>query len=525
VRWDAPIRTTTLTVLLDEAAARFGPLPALEFRGRQISYAALHAAVERFAAGLMGLERGARVALLLPNTPWHPVALFGVLRAGLVAVMLSPLDAPRTLVHKLADSGAGVLVATHRMVLDAALRLLDEGRVGTLLVGEDEAWGDETGALPVPEVAGVVRVGTATPPAEWPAVTAADLALLQYTGGTTGEPRAAMLTHGNLTAAVAMANAWGAAERPPLGPGARVLGVLPLFHIFGLTSVLMRSLTCGAEILLRTRFDAARTADDIEAGRVTHFAGVPTMWTALASLPGVETRDFSSLRGAFSGGAPLDAGVAERLRKLTGIRLGVGWGMTETSPAGMRIPPGMRYRPGLVGVPLPGIEVRVVALDDPARVLPAGEVGELAIRGANVTAGYWNRPEENERAFAGGFLLTGDVGRMEDGLFFLLERKKDMIISGGFNVYPRVIEEAIGEHPDVVEAAVIGIADAYRGEAGKAFVVLRDGAPVLSLEALRGFLADRLGRHELPAALEIRGHLPRTAVGKLARRLLVEEEQ
>ena len=223
---------------------------------------------------------------------------------------------------------------------------------------------------------------------------------------------------------------------------------------------------------------------------------------------------------ASSGGAALPHEIAARFTALTGLRLGGGWGMTETAPAGTNLLPDRAQEAGEIGVPLPGVEMGVVALDDPRRALGVGEVGEIRIRGPNVTPGYWRRPAENAAAFVDGWFLTGDVGRMEaDGRFVLVDRKKDMIISGGFNVYPRAIEDAIHEHPDVVEAAVIGVADEYRGQAAKAFVVLRGGAE-LTLEGLRAFLAERLGRHELPSALEVREALPHTAVGKLAKREL-----
>jgi long-chain acyl-CoA synthetase len=227
-----------------------------------------------------------------------------------------------------------------------------------------------------------------------------------------------------------------------------------------------------------------------------------------------------------SGGAPLPVEVGQRLEALTGQRLAGGWGMTETAPAGTNLLPFGPPKPGSIGMPLPGIELRVVALDDPFRALGPGETGELAIRGQNVTPGYWNRPEATEAAFADGWFLTGDIGYMApDGYFYIRDRKSDMILSGGFNVYPRAIEEAIYEHPSVEEVIVIGVADAYRGEAAKAFVKLKAGAEPFTLEDLRDFLADKLGRHELPAHLEFRSTLPKTAVGKLSKKELVEEER
>jgi long-chain acyl-CoA synthetase len=363
-------------------------------------------------------------------------------------------------------------------------------------------------------------------PSSWPAVSPDDIALLQYTGATTGVPKAAALTHANLTAAVSSYRIWTSAQRPADAPPDRVLMVLPLFHIYGLTSVMLRHLAIGSELVLRPRFDLEAALRDIEAGRITSFPGVPTMWIAFVNHPGIEQRDLSALRSCASGGAPLPVEVAERFRRIFGRPLPSGWGMTETSPAGTNSPVGAPDKPGTIGIPLPGITVEIVAADDPLRVLAPGEVGELRIKGKNVMAGYWNRPEDNAAAFADGGFLTGDIGTMdEDGYFFILDRKKDMILSGGFNVYPQMIEQAIYEHPDIEEALVIGIADAYRGEAAKAFVTLRSGAPLLTLDGLRDFLADKIGRHEMPAALEIRAALPRTSVGKLSKKELIEDER
>jgi long-chain acyl-CoA synthetase len=305
-----------------------------------------------------------------------------------------------------------------------------------------------------------------------------------------------------------------------------VICALPLFHIYALTTILLRHIRNGNEILLRLRFDPETTLRDIEVKRATAFPGVPTMWIALANHPGIEKRDFSSIIHCSSGGAPLPVEVGERFRRLTGQRLLGGWGMTETSPAGTNLPLSGPSKPGSIGIPMPGVEIDVVSLDEPRRVLDAREVGELRIRGLNVSRGYWNKPKETAEAFTPEGFLTGDIGyRDEDGYFFIVDRRKDMIISGGFNVYPQVIEQAVYEHPQVEEAAVIGIPDAYRGEAAKVFVKLKSGAPGFTLEELQAFLADKIGKHEMPVTLEIRDALPRTSVGKLSKVALRDEEK
>jgi long-chain acyl-CoA synthetase len=525
-RWDAPLKVGTLGGLLDAAVARWSDRPALEYRGRRVTYAALGAAVDRLAAGLLGLgvAKDQPVGLLLPNTPWHPVCFLALTRLGARVVHLSPLDAKRVLRHKLTDSGARIVITTDLPgLLPNALDLLDSGTVDRVLLGEDAAWGGDPGEAD-PRVISLSSLA-AEPPASWPAVSPGDVALLQYTGGTTGMPKGAMLTHGNLTAAVSTYQNWQDGGVLVQGEQ-RVLGVLPLFHIYALTTVLLRHLADGNEILLRPRFDAEATLRDIEAQRVTVFSGVPTIWIGLLNHPGASGYDLSSLRLCVSGGAPLPFDVAARVEALLGQRLRIGWGMTETGPAGTRVPVAATPRPGIIGLPLPGVEMRIVALDDPGRELPPGEVGEMAIRGPTVFAGYWNQPAETEAAFRDGWFLTGDIGRMEsDGMFFIMDRRKNMIISGGFNVYPAAIESAIYEHPDVTEVIVIGIPDPYRGQSAKAFVTLRPGAPELTLDALKAFLRDRVGRHEMPAALELRETLPRSPAGKLMASTLIAEER
>ncbi len=537
VRWNAPIEMAPLPETFDAFTEKWGPKPALEYRDRQITFAELRAWVDAVASGLMAqdVEPGTTMALYLPNTPYHPIIFFAALKAGARLVHLSPLDAERELAFKLKDSGARILVTTNvGLMLLMAQGLMAGGHVDKLIVGDDTAFGPS--AVPTTPIAeGDPRIvlfdklredGERLLPRQWPTVNVDDIALLQYTGGTTGKPKGAMLTHGNLSAACSIYKLWADPQRLSAPGEDRVICVLPLFHIYALTSVMLRSLADGNELLLRIRFDVETTLRDIEVKRATIFPGVPTMWIALANMPGIETRDFSSLRFAASGGAALPVDVAERFHKLTGHRLGGGWGMTETSPAGTSLPREWKGKSGSVGLPLPGITMEIVALDNPRRVLGPGERGEIRIKGPNVTRGYWNAPEETAASFVDGFLLTGDIGYMdEDGYFYLVDRKKDMIISGGFNVYPRNIEEAIYEHPAVAEVSVIGVPDAYRGEAAKAFVQLKPGTRPFTLDELRAFLADKLGRHEMPAHLEFRDALPKTAVGKLSKKELIEEER
>ena len=533
MRWDAPITRSTVPALLTSAVARFSDKPALDFRGAKISYGELAREAERVGAAFVanGMKPGDPLALYLPNTPYHPYCFFGGAKAGLRLVHLSPLDAPAELAHKLHDSGARTIVTTNVAgMMEKAIGLLDAGHADLVIVADDAAFGPSPApAGAIPERKGVVSLAAftqaATPPPIWPDVTPDDVILLQYTGGTTGLPKGAILTHGNLTAAISMYEAWSKG----IGQHAqsrRIICVLPLFHIYALTTILLRGLDHGAELLLRMRFDVESILRDIEVGRATHFPGVPTMWIALNAAPGIEKRDFSSLLNVSSGGAPLPVEVGERFERLTGHKLIGGWGMTETSPAGTNRLPDGKAKPGTIGLPLPGIELEICALDDPSRPLGPNETGELRIRGHNVTRGYWNRPEETAAAFAGDWFLTGDIGHMdEDGYFFITDRKKDMIISGGFNVYPQMIEQAVYQHPDVEECLVVGVPDGYRGEAAKAFVKLRAGSAPLTLEALLAFLKDKLGRHEMPAALEIRPALPRTAVGKLSKVELRREER
>jgi long-chain acyl-CoA synthetase len=533
VRWDDTIARGTLPDLLSTAAREYGSRAVIEFRDRPISYAELESLVEVAAAAFLraGYGKDTSVALFLGNTPDHPVNFFGALKAGARIVHLSPLDGEIALSHKLSDSGARVLVTSNlSALLPTALKFLEKGLLDRMIVCEDDRWGKVgTPQTALPDNSAVVThrqfIDGATKPAQWPAIGVEDVALLQYTGGTTGLPKGAMLTHGNLTAAVSIYDVWGRPTRETRNTVERVVCVLPLFHIFALTVVLLGSMRRGNLISLHQRFDVEAVMRDIEIKRATYFPGVPTMWIAIAALPDLDKRDFSSLYTAASGGAPLPVEVANILDRKVGMKLKSGWGMTETCSPGTAHPSEGPDKPASIGTMLPSIEMEVVSLDDPTKVMPTGEVGEIRIKGPNVTKGYWNRPEETAASFVGDRFLTGDIGYVDnEGYFFLVDRKKDMIISGGFNVYPQMIEQAIYTHPSVQEVLVIGIPDDYRGEAAKAFIRLRDGTKPFTLDELRTFLTGKLGKHELPAAVEFVADLPRTPVGKLSRHELRQQQ-
>ncbi|TKT78193.1 dicarboxylate--CoA ligase PimA [Aquamicrobium sp. LC103] len=529
VRADYNPPVGTLNELLRCSWANHPSRLAIDYYGEQWTYADLYARIAETAVALRarGIGRGDVIALYLPNTNWQPVWFLAVLAAGATVVNLSPLDAPRELAHKIADSGARWVVTANGDGYLSRISALQQRFSGLVSVTCDDAVTTPAAKLPDQTLRYADLIaehkGAALPDV---AVAPEDVALLQYTGGTTGEPKAAILSQRNIAAAVQSYSELFRSE-PQFGPDQRVLVYTPLFHIFGLTTSLLRRLSEGASIYLRQRFDASEALDLIHEKRITAFGGVPTMWINLLQQPGLEDKDLSSINYAISGGAPLPVAVAGRVKELMGVNIRGGGGMTETSPVGINIPPMLPPgKDGTVGIPVPGIDVQIVAVDDPRRLLRPGEHGELRVRGPSVTRGYWKRPEETRAAFIDGWLMTGDIGYMdEDGYFYIVDRKKDMIVSSGFNVYPVAIEKAVHEHSAVADVAVIGIPDSYRGEAAKAFVVLREGAAEFSLEELREFLAERLGRHEMPQQLEFRSTLPRTAVGKTSRLELRAQEQ
>ena len=547
VRWDTPIPAGAVHQVLDDAADRWPTHYALDFMGRRTRYGELQSLVNRAAQGFqrLGVKPGVHVGLFLPNTPHYVIAFFGVLKAGGTVVNYSPLDAARTLEHKIEDSETDILVTLDLAVLYPTMqKLLGASRLKTLVVGAIDEMSAQPGAVrqqlaQANQLAEVLwderhlrfdqlldNDGdfTAVPMGD-PADT---LAVLQYTGGTTGLPKGAMLTHANLTSAVGQFAATASGDVRVLTPGHdRILTVLPLFHVYALAMNMIFGLRSGAELILHMRFDVEAVLNDLVQKKVTMFPAVPTMYSALIARPGLERLDLGALKFCSAGGAPVPQEVHRRFQELTGCPLFEGWGLTETSPAGTFTPVVGARRPGSCGLPAPGFDMRFASLTDPDVVLPIGERGEICVRGPNVMKGYWKNPQATAEVMtADGFLRTGDVGYMDaDGFVYLVDRTKDMILCGGFNVYPRLLEEAIYRHPAVAEVSVIGVPDAYRGQSPKAFIVLKRDAAPFTLDELKTFLREHLGKHEMVQAMEIRADLPKTAVGKLSKKELHEEER
>lgn len=547
VRWDAELSVHPVHELLDMAVAEFPENPAIDFLGHKISYRQLDEFVGRFACGLqqLGVGPGVHVGIYLPNCPHYFIAFLGVLRAGGTVVNYSPLDAERTLAHKIEDSQTDVMVT-----LDLAafypkmLTLLETTRLKSLVVGDLIEFCGAVSAQQAGQLGPSVPVETndcchrfaslLDNTGNYLAHSLGDpnsaLAVLQYTGGTTGAPKGAMLTHGNLTASCAQLQE---VLDSSLLPGQeRVLAVLPPFHIYALMINMLFSLRMASEVYLHPRFDAETVLREIHNSGITTFPGVPTMFIGLLSHPLTSELDLTSLKMCNSGGAPLPLDVQQRYQQVAGCALREGWGMTETTTSGTFTPKEAEPHPGSCGLPVPGARIKIVALDGVEldgneQELPAGEKGEVCIAGPNVTAGYWKRPDATSEAMTSdGYLRTGDVGYMdEDGWVYIVDRTKDMILCSGYNVYPRTIEEAIYEHSAVEEVSVIGIYDAYRGQAPKAFIKLKEGAQAFDFATLQAFLEARLGKHERLQAMEIRDALPKTPVGKLSKKELVEEER
>ncbi len=537
--WDQEFPPLSLPDMFAASVARKGDAPMLDFMGRQFGYAEVARGVARVARGLqqLGLGKGSRVGLFLPNVPHYVAAYYGALMAGATVVNFSPLYTVAELEAQVEDSGTDTLFTlSAAALLPTALQVLDGSSLTRLVVGSVAGGLPAAKSLlyrlfkrgevaPLPDDPRVIRFSTLTDNDGRPDPVAidaqTDIALIQYTGGTTGTPKGAKLTHHNLTANARQVNAID----PDHDAEDRILGVLPFFHVFANTCVLNRTVLNGGAITMLPRFDAKQALEAITRTKTTALPGVPTMYQALLDHPGLAATDFSSLRICISGGAPMAAELREKFAAATGASLVEGYGLTESSGVVATNPYEGPVRPGTIGQPLPATHIRLLDKEDPAKDAPDGEPGELAVKGPQIMQGYWNRADADKDSFTDdGWLRTGDVAVVEAGGYLrIVDRLKDMIAVGGFKVYPSVIEAHLYEHPAVKEAIVLGVPDAYRGEAPKAFVTLEEGFDV-SGEALAAWLNPKLGKHERVNAVEVRLNLPKTMIGKLDRKALRTEE-
>lgn len=544
--WNSTIRPMLLHDLFAGQAQRTPDAPLVEFLGRQFTYRRIYSDARRFAAGLIenGIAKGDRIGLFLPNVPSYVAAYYGAMMAGGVVVNFSPLYSVEELAAQVVDSGARLLVTLDApALLPTAMRVLETSPLESLVVVRlaDElprlkSWGlrllkrSQIAAIPRrPDVRLWNDLQAEWNWASWlegaapdlPEMSPADLALLQYTGGTTGVPKGAMLTHANLSSNAQQVDLLDPYDR---ANGDVILGALPLFHVFANTCVLNRTVVRGGCMALLPRFDAKQVLATIGRMKPTGLPGVPTMFQALLDHPDFAATDWRSLRICISGGAPLPGPLCEKFEKATGVRLVEGYGLTESSGVVSANPYAGARKVGTIGQPIPATQVLLLDKEDPTSLAPDEEPGELAIRGPQIMRGYWNKPDSAAATFAEingeSWLRTGDVATIDaDGFITIVDRLKDMIAVGGFKVFPSQVEDVLLENPGVKEVLVIGVPEPYHGEVPRAYVTLNEGA-IGDGEALKAWLNARVGKHERVDSVVVRDALPKTMIGKLDRKAL-----
>ncbi|MCW8861380.1 MAG: long-chain fatty acid--CoA ligase [Rhodospirillales bacterium] len=540
VDWNATLTPRPLFEFLEDTVKRYGKNPAMDFLGHSYDYTHLGGLVNRAAKGFqkMGVGKGTKVGLCLPNTPYSVIFFFAVLKAGGTVVNYNPLYVERELANQIEDSETEIMVTMDLNLLYSKVgailgksKFLKTIVVCPMKTALPPVKGFLFGLLKGKELAKIPDddrhvhfdklIDNNGDPAPVDISPAEDIAVLQYTGGTTGVPKGAMLTHANISANVQQVVGWF----PGVMMGEeKILGILPFFHVFAMTSVMMFAVSIGAEMILLPRFELKQALKTINARRPTLFPAVPTIYTAINNAPDLAKYDMSSIKFCISGGAPLPLEVKKRFEELTGCGLVEGYGLSESSPVATCNPLSGATKEGSIGIPVSQTIIEIRDLEDPDTLLPQGERGEVCIIGPQVMLGYWNRPQETGNVLRDGRLHTGDVGYIdEDGYIFLVDRIKDMILCSGFNVYPRIIEEAIYLNPAVAEVTVIGIDDEYRGQSPKAFVKLKEGQ-TLDEDGMKAFLADKISKIEMPSVIEFRDELPKTMIGKLSKKELVAEE-
>lgn len=540
VPFDTAFAPMSLPAMFERTLHRNPQAPFLHFLGRTYTYAHIHKQAVAFAAGLqaIGIAKGDRVGLFLPNVPIYAAAYYGAMMTGAVVVNFSPLYSVEELSWQVGDSGTRVLVTLDvPEIYKTASKVLDGSGLETLVVGalaDMLPWykGIALKLLKRSQIAEVafgpaIRSWADMTPDRAPApveVTPADLALLQYTGGTTGRPKGAMLGHDQLSV-----NAQQVAALNPFGnpTGEVFMGALPFFHVFANTALLNHAMATGASIAMVPRFETGQVLETIARYRCTGFPGVPTMFQAMLDHPDLAKTDLSSLKVCISGGAPMPGPVHEKFEKVTGVRVCEGYGLTESSGVVSANPYDGTRKRGTIGQVVPGTEVLLLDKEDATKLAPEGEPGELAVHGPQIMRGYWNRPETDAETFVTiegkRYLRTGDVARLDaDGFLEIVDRIKDMIAVGGFKVFPSVVEDVILEHPAVKEALVIGVPEEYRGEVPRAYVTLNEGASATG-EELAAWLNARVGKHERVDQVVVRESLPKTMIGKLDRKTLRAE--
>lgn len=519
---------------LDDSAKNFPDTTATIFMGANLTYKQLADQVNKFACGLsqLGIKKGDRVALFLPNCPQSIIAFYAALKLGAIVVQNNPLYVERELTYQMTNSGAETVITLDLTMLYPKIeKIREKTNLKNVIVSSLKEY------LPFPlsllyplakrkDIAKPSNVipfqdlmKKGTPPSV--DVRGDDIALLQYTGGTTGVSKGVMLTHKNLVANALQCRNWF----PELQLGKEgLLAVLPFFHSFGLTVAMNTPIYVAATIVVVPRFQTKEILSLIQKYKPTLFPGVPTMYVAINNYPDVSKYDLSSIKYCISGAAPLPVEVLQEFERLTGGKLREGYGLTESSPVTHCNPLEKMVKAGSIGIPFPDTECKITDAETGKKEVGMNDVGELCIKGPQVMKGYWEMPEETDLTIREGWLYTGDMAKVdEDGYFYIVDRKKDMIIASGFNIYPRDVEEVLYEHPKVKEAAVAGIPDPYRGETVKAYIVLKDGETATEEEII-SFCRENMARYKVPKVVQFREDLPKTLVGKILRRALVEEE-
>ena len=538
--WDTDIKRQPLYETLAQTAARRRDHVAIDFLDYCLTYGELLEQVNRTAKGLqaMGVKKGSRVGLCLPNTPYSVICYYGVLRAGGTVVNYNPLYVERELAFQIEDSKTEIMITMDLKILYSKVEVMLSQTpslqkivvcpmadilpkiksVLFRLLKKKELATIPTDSRIIPFQTLVSHAGTPDPV---DIDLDKDIAVLQYTGGTTGQPKGAMLTQGNLSANVSQMQLWyGELDQTQ----EKVLGILPFFHVFAMTAVMNFAIASGAQMILLPRYELKQTLNTIHKKKPTIFPAVPTIYASINQATNLSKFDLSTIRFCISGGAPLPLEVTETLERLTGCRLVEGYGLSETAPVATCNAMRDLNKPGSIGQVMPQTEISIHHIEPPHDPMPMGERGEVWIKGPQVMIGYLNRPEDNADSLRNGWFRTGDVGYVDsEGHFFLVDRLKDLILCSGYNVYPRMVEEAIYLHPSVAEVTVIGIDDEYRGQSPKAFVRLKEGQ-VIDESEMNAFLQDKLSKIEMPSQIEFRPELPKTIIGKLSKKELVAEE-